>query len=44
LVVEFARFEEMMQSPDDLEDMLTVLEAQESGDVAISLKDYERGK
>ena len=44
LVVDFERFEGLMQSPDDLEDMLTVLEAQESGDVAISLKDYERGR
>ena len=44
LIVDFARFEGLMQSPDDLVDMLTVLEAKESGDVAISLKDYERGK
>ena len=44
LIVDFAGFEGLMQSPDDLEDMLTVREAQESGDVAISLKDYERTK
>lgn len=44
LVVDFTRFERLMQSPDDLEDVLTMREAQESGDGAISLKDYERSK
>ena len=44
LIVEFARFERFMESPEDLEDLLTVQEAVESGDEAIKLKDYERGK
>ncbi len=44
LIVEFARFERFMESPEDLEDLLTVQEAVESGDRSISLKDYERGK
>ena len=44
LIVDFERFEGLMQSPDDLEDVLTVQEAEESGDKAISLKDYERGR
>lgn len=44
LIVDFARFEELIQSPDDLEDMLAVREADESWDEAISLKDYERGR
>ena len=43
LIVDFAKFEGMMQSPDDLEDILTMMEADESKDEAISLKDYERG-
>ncbi|MCH7736435.1 MAG: hypothetical protein IH872_03430 [Chloroflexi bacterium] len=43
LIVDFERFEGLMQSPDDLEDILTMREAEESGDEAISLKDYERG-
>ncbi|MCH7735986.1 MAG: hypothetical protein IH872_01150 [Chloroflexi bacterium] len=44
LIVEFPRFEGLMESPEDLEDVLTVREAEESGDEAISLKDYERGR
>lgn len=44
LIVDFQSFEKLMESPEDLEDMLTVREAGESGDVAISLKDYERGR
>ena len=44
LIVDFASFEGLMHSPDDLEDLLTVREAAESGDEAISLKDYERGR
>ncbi|MDA1128977.1 MAG: hypothetical protein O2913_09795 [Chloroflexi bacterium] len=44
LIVDFPRFEGLMGSPEDLEDVLTVREAVESNDEAISLKDYERGK
>ena len=44
LVVDFTRFEGLMQSPEALEDVLTIREAQESGDVAIKLKDYDRSK
>ena len=44
LIVDFQRFEGLMESPEDLEDVLTVRESEESGDESISLKDYERGR
>ena len=44
LITDFTKFEGLMESPEDLEDLLTVREAEESKDEAISLKDYERGK
>ena len=44
LIVEFQRFEGLMESPEDLEDVLTVREAEESGDESISLKDYAQGR
>ncbi len=44
LIVDFPKFEDLIESPEDLEDILTMREAEESQDEVISLKEYERGK
>lgn len=43
LVVDFEKFEHLLDSPEDLEDILTMREAMESPEgEAITLEDYER--
>ena len=44
LIVEFPKFEGLIDSPENLEDLLTMREAEESVDESISLKDYKRGR
>ena len=39
LIVKFSEFEKLIDSPEDLEDLLTMREAEESSDEPISLKD-----
>lgn len=43
LISEFSKFETLIDSPENLEDLLTMREAEESGDESMTLKDYERG-
>ena len=44
LIVDFPKYARLMESPEDLEDVLTVRESEESGDESVSLKDYARGR